>query len=289
MISPGRVERPISQADTELSLGSNHSPRPGEIVQLSLFELADIANREHALAVRSAVGLVEHAITAGEALIEAKAQLAHGAWLPWLAANFDGHENTAGNYMRLARNSQHVRNLDEPGVRKALDAIAGKGKIFDPDGDEWFTPRWVFDGLGLTFDIDACAPSDLTHVAVPARRFITKESGGLWADWQGLVWCNPPYSDPAPWASRMVDHHNGLLLTHIPMNAEWAVEVLESCDGLRLFQAMEFIRPDGSPQRPGYWLVLAAFGDEATGGLARLDNLDEPNPRRRPSPMLVRA
>jgi hypothetical protein len=47
---------------------------------------------------------------AGEQLIAAKGEVRRGEWLNWLEENFDGHEDTAGGYMRLARNSGRVRN-----------------------------------------------------------------------------------------------------------------------------------------------------------------------------------
>ena len=28
------------------------------------------------------------------------------------------------------------------------------------DSDAWYTPPWIFDGLGLTFDLDVAAPAD---------------------------------------------------------------------------------------------------------------------------------
>ena len=87
-------------------------------VQVNLTVIASEINREHRLAEEHAAQAVDHAIRCGEMLIEAKAQLKHGEWLPWLAANFEGSEDTAGNWMRLARNSERVRNL--PSVRQAL-------------------------------------------------------------------------------------------------------------------------------------------------------------------------
>lgn len=159
------------------------------------------------------------------------------------------------------------------------------------EGDEWYTPRWLFDALGLTFDIDTCSPADRTHVSVPAKRWYTIEDDGLAQPWSGTVWCNPPYSTPNDWAMKMIAHGDGLLLTHIPMNAGWAAEVWRAADGIRLFQAMEFVRPDGAKQRPGYWLMLAAFGPRAAYALAHLEVPDDvaENPRRVPSPMWVRA
>jgi len=159
------------------------------------------------------------------------------------------------------------------------------------DGDEWYTPRWLFNAFAITFSIDVCAPLDLTYSSVPTDRHFTIDDDGLARAWDGTVWCNPPYSKPEPWARRMIHHGDGLLLTHIPMNAGWCVDVWESCDAIRLFQAMEFVRPDGTSQRPGYWLQLAAFGLVATEALARLQPLGEAafNRRRVASPMWRRA
>ena len=52
----------------------------------------------------------------------------HGEWLPWLAENFDASEDTAENYMRIASNSERVRNMDTPNlslrsVLKRLDRV----------------------------------------------------------------------------------------------------------------------------------------------------------------------
>jgi hypothetical protein len=86
-------------------------------------ELARIANREHALVIRAARSMAEHAIRAGQALQGVKDQLAHGEWGPWLRANFEGSERTAQDYMRLARYPQRAADMEEPSIRQALKAI----------------------------------------------------------------------------------------------------------------------------------------------------------------------
>lgn len=166
-----------------------------------------------------------------------------------------------------------------------------KPKVQVNEGDEWYTPQWLFDALGVKFEIDVCAPLDPTYSSVPAARRFTIEDDGLAQPWEGTVWCNPPYSKPEPWARRMIHHRDGLLLTHIPMNAGWCVDLWETCEAIRLFQAMEFVRPDGAIQRPGYWLQLAAFGPVATEALSRLQPLGQAaaNKRRVASPMWRRA
>jgi hypothetical protein len=85
-------------------------------------ELAAVANRQHELAREAGEEMIMHAFAAGEALIAVKAQLQHGEWLPWLAANFSASEDTAQLYMRVARNTERVRYLEEPSLRKAVAA-----------------------------------------------------------------------------------------------------------------------------------------------------------------------
>jgi hypothetical protein len=46
---------------------------------------------------------MEYYADAGDKLIEAKQQVAHGSWGRWLSKNFSLHGDTARNYMRLAR------------------------------------------------------------------------------------------------------------------------------------------------------------------------------------------
>lgn len=65
---------------------------------------------------------VEHAIRAGDLLIEAKAQVRHGEWLPWLAENFPASERLAQSYMRLAANPQRSAHFDS--VDAALKELA---------------------------------------------------------------------------------------------------------------------------------------------------------------------
>lgn len=216
----------------------------------------------------------------------------------WVARNVElslRNENLSWSHHR------EVASLDPPQQQEWLDRAESEGwavrdlrqelKNQHNDGDEWYTPKWLFDALGLAFSIDVCSPADRTHTNVPAERWFTRDDDGLAQPWAGLVWCNPPYSTPGPWAERCVQHDNGLLLTHVPMNANWCMSVWNTCGGIRLFQGMEFVRPDGTSQRPGYWLQLAAFGEEAVEALARLEAPNEvaENPRRVPSPLWVPA
>lgn len=113
--------------------------------QLTLFDLATIANEEHALARQAFVSTLEHAQRAGEALISAKAQVQHGDWLDWLEANFDGSERMAQRYMSIASNPTRVSDLEEPTLRKALEAIFGRDEQERPTIERPPPPAGTYD------------------------------------------------------------------------------------------------------------------------------------------------
>ncbi len=67
--------------------------------------LADLAARikdEHEAAESCMRESVQHSINAGNLLLEAKAQLKHGQWLPWLSEHVEISTRTAQLYMQLA-------------------------------------------------------------------------------------------------------------------------------------------------------------------------------------------
>lgn len=177
---------------------------------------------------------------------------------------------------RTAHRSGWLDRLD-PDTETSLAMFVAEGARIrsgiDPEhGDDWYTPRWLFDSLGLLFDVDVCAPVDPAHRTCPARRHYTEADDGLAQDWAGLVWCNPPYSDAAPWVAKWLEHGDGLLLTHIPANARWAVDVWRQADTAVWLQALEFARPNGQTYRPGYALQLAGIGP-AADHLAKVSEL----------------
>ena len=111
--------------------------------------------------------------------------------------------------------------------------------------DERYTPKWVFDNLGLTFTLDVAAPIGGAP-NVPAQKHYSIEEDGLTQEWWGLVWCNPPYSNPTPWMSKFREHANGVAL--IPTsNGKWFHELYaDSRTILRPIPKMHFEFPDGS-------------------------------------------
>jgi hypothetical protein len=109
--------------------------------------LADLAKRirvEHEAYVAAVKQSLSRAMAAGEMLIEAKAQLKHGEWRPWLAERCGIPERTASRYMKLARNRTtieaeigHVADLT---VRAAVALLTPDNPDDEADA-AFFTPR----------------------------------------------------------------------------------------------------------------------------------------------------
>ena len=75
--------------------------------------LADIAARvkvEHTAVSSALKESLRHSIVAGELLLEAKEQVPHGQWLPWLQEHCTMSDRTAQLYMRVAKNRTEIEN-----------------------------------------------------------------------------------------------------------------------------------------------------------------------------------
>ena len=60
----------------------------------------------------------------GQRLIEAKAMLSHGEWLPWLTERVEFSERAAQRLMKLAREWSNPTVLSDLGATKALTLLA---------------------------------------------------------------------------------------------------------------------------------------------------------------------
>lgn len=90
------------------------------------FSLPDRINAAHRDCLASAKTAIEQAIEVGRLLIEAKADVSHGEWLPWIRENCEFSERTAQNYLRLAK--QHLESPDpqrvtDLSIRRALQEL----------------------------------------------------------------------------------------------------------------------------------------------------------------------
>jgi hypothetical protein len=130
--------------------------------------------------------------------------------------------------------------------------------------DDYYTPAWVFERMGITFDLDVCAPPEGIPW-IPAARHFTMEDDGLAQPWTGRVWMNPPYSAATAWVTKFIDHRNGIaLLPHA--KSAWHPTLWTAADGVVVpFEYFDFI--GGSIMMPVWF---AAFGDECVEAISRL-------------------
>lgn len=89
-------------------------------------------NLEHRLANSKAIEAVQHATNCGLMLLQIKASLNHGEWLPWLNGEIESgrlvvKRSQANSYMRLAANYQRAGNLEQASsIRAALELLSDK-------------------------------------------------------------------------------------------------------------------------------------------------------------------
>lgn len=110
--------------------------------------------------------------------------------------------------------------------------------------DTWLTPPDMLKCLGK-FDLDPCCPPKMPWKT--AKKMIHEPQNGLVANWAGRVWCNPPYSKPAPWVEKMAAHGNGIIL--LPANIDTKYGQLALLSGSAVFFVagrLLFHREDGS-------------------------------------------
>jgi hypothetical protein len=141
------------------------------------------------------------------------------------------------------------------------------------DSDERYTPQWVFDGLGLIFDLDPCSPGEGAGDCVPARRKLTRHDDGLAHDWHGLVWVNPPFSNATAFADRFIAHGNGIFLGPVA-NSRWATDMLNAAHLVWLCRDFAFIHPTHAGRHSSMPLMFCAIGDKARHGLTNLHRSD---------------
>jgi hypothetical protein len=100
-------------------------------LQLSTAELDQLANtirREHEAVVTGARATLEHALAVGDALLKAKAALAHGEWLSWLKRHCAFSERMARNYMAIATGRATLKSatIADLGVCGALALLKNR-------------------------------------------------------------------------------------------------------------------------------------------------------------------
>lgn len=141
---------------------------------------------------------------------------------------------------------------------------------WQPTKDDCYTPAWIFEHMAVEFDLDVAAPPGGVPW-IPARRFLTVHDDGLSAEWSGRVWCNPPYSECAPWARRFLQHGDGIFLGPVS-KARWPAPLMAAADLVWVpVDQFDWMRPGKLRPDPTWCLVfMAAFTEPCAAGLRRL-------------------
>lgn len=140
----------------------------------------------------------------------------------------------------------------------------------DGESNEWYTPKYIFDALGVIFDLDAAAPVDVSRIVVPAVHFISKDS--LLVEWSGFTWLNPPFgkrNSKTPWLDKMYDHGNGIVLMPDRSSADWWQMAAKKADcHLQVSGKIAFMKPDGTfGDSPSTGTTLFGYGPQAVAAL----------------------
>lgn len=137
--------------------------------------------------------------------------------------------------------------------------------------DDYYTPAWVFEALGLEFDTDPAQPIGGCPW-IPVKRYYTILDDGLSQDWQGLVWCNPPYSKPGVWVEKFIKHGNGIMLVNVA-KAKWFNKLWDAADGIAMLPSnMKFVTPSGVEMGIFMPTGLFAMGETSVKALSNLQS-----------------
>ena len=136
--------------------------------------------------------------------------------------------------------------------------------------DEQYTPAWIFEKMGVQFDLDVSAPKG--GIAwIPAKSYFTKEDDGLKQEWSGNVWMNPPFSKVTPWVEKFIENRQGICLL-VVSRSYWFQKLWESADGiLNTVPNLKFERPmDMKPNSISFQTFMFAYGKENVEALNKL-------------------
>lgn len=139
---------------------------------------------------------------------------------------------------------------------------------------EWYTPKWVFEKLDTQFDIDVCTVKGGIEY-IPAKKHFSKEDDGLKQEWEGSVWCNPPYGkEAAIWLDKFVEHKNGIALVFARTDTTWFHRIVPNVDAVLFLKGrIQFIDGVNSSNKSGSTCgsMLLAFGKNNVEAISKLD------------------
>ena len=145
---------------------------------------------------------------------------------------------------------------------------SGKNTVGYPKNDELYTPKYIFDALNVEFDLDVCAPHE-GPLHTPTKRHICACCGdGLTDPWEGFIFMNPPYSKPAPWIDKFIEHGNGIAVLPMNGNGKWVRTIWNSeARTILMPPNVPFINREGVSKLSWYAISLWGIGDQGIKAL----------------------
>ena len=133
--------------------------------------------------------------------------------------------------------------------------------------DDYYTPKWIFEALGVEFDLDVSAPPQGIPW-LPSKAWYSEIDDGLNQDWAGqFVWMNPPYGNPKAWVHKFIENGNGIALLG-SARSRWFTKLWDVADAVvPTPYDLKFVRPNGDPKTISYQTYLFALGKKGANAL----------------------
>lgn len=135
--------------------------------------------------------------------------------------------------------------------------------------DEFYTPQWLFDKMGVQFDLDPASPHEGSFVPT-SKHYCKCCLDGYEQEWQGFIWMNPPFSESKKWVKKFMNHRNGIAL--LPASkARWFQEIWAECDGLVLLPYdMKFVYQHQTTNGIFMPTYLVGYGSKAVEAISKI-------------------
>lgn len=186
-------------------------------------------------------------------------------------------EAAAAEAAAAAKKAEKAATKAEKKADKVKAGNASKDDVRGTTGtgdNEWYTPaeyiemaRAVMGG----FDVDP-ASNPIAQETVQASSYYTEETNGLDKEWNGRVWLNPPYAQPAisHFADKMVAEAGAgrateaIVLTHNYTDTAWFQKMARSAKAICFTRGrIRFESPTGEKASPTQGQAFFYFGNDA--------------------------
>ena len=139
---------------------------------------------------------------------------------------------------------------------------------------DWYTPPWIFEALGIEFDLDPCQPEQGIPW-IPTKRRYSLVDDGLVSPGGGRVWLTPPYGKhTSAWLEKMHNHRNGIALVFARTDCAWFHDYVAKADAVLFLRGrIKFVDGLGATGGggAGSGSMLIAWGNHNVADLWRMN------------------